>query len=557
MVGLARRVCLLAASGWTLVACGSSVVTDGAAATDAGPTDLTLTVKDVGADAWTDVSPIEGDAPADTLADALIADLTDDVPPLADVVQDAGVDVQMDANPVDGTSEDAPPTDVVVIGAPKSVWDMEAIVNAATANCQFTNKHTAYEGLTALDAWNVSYTSWEVIDGVPKPILIRGFAARPQGNQKLPGVVQAHGLGGMSKENDATSLAAKLGMFAIAYTGPGGGDKPDNTSEGLPASAQDGYHMFDTLKDVRGSWFWGHATAAMRAVTCMASRPDVDVTKLGATGFSAGGVVTTLLAAHDPRILAAVPLSGTLAWDKATESPTAWQHELLQKAGLTVNSPEWQKLIAELISPAAAFSPSSTAHLMALDGSTDEFFPMSALVSTWNLAPDPEKRLSLSANFDHGCYQLTAIVEDKQTIETRATEHADGAQRLWFNRWFGTDSTYAYVPAAPQVSVQSAGGASLIAAVVDPGGPSLQVDSVHAWVSTDDAYTFIDVPLTKSNGVYSKLVAGTQAPNTVYFVDATYTPKAFALVPVKVSLSSTPFLPAGHVPHIRAIGNCL
>ncbi len=537
-----------------LCACSSAATTGVTAAADANSAEVALSVDSTAADAndaavGEEVGP--HDVAEDTEADASAPDDA--------ATADTDVVIPADAEPDVGDTgaPDAAAPDVAFDGAPKTLWDLEAINNAATANCQFTNKHTAYEGLTALDAWNVSYTSWEVIDGVPKPILIRGFAARPQGSSKLPGVVQAHGLGGMSKENDATSLAAKLGVFAVAYTGPGGGDKPENTSEGLAAAAQDGYHMFDTLKDVRGSWFWGHATAAMRAVTCLTTRADVDSTKLGVTGFSAGGVVSTLLAAHDPRILASVPLSGTLAWDVATQSPTAWQHELLKQAKLTTSSPEWQKLIAELISPAAAFSPNSTAHLLALDGSNDEFFPLSALMATWSTAPDSEKRLSLSANFDHGCYQLTAIVEDKKVIETRATEHADGAQIMWFSHWFGTDSTYTYVPVAPQVSVQSAGGASLIAAVVDPGGAKLQIESVHAWVSTDDAYTFIDVPLSKSNGVYSKLLAGTQGPNTVYFVDATYTPKAFALVPVKVSISSPPFLPPGHVPHIRAMGNCL
>jgi dienelactone hydrolase len=540
----------------TLAACGGTATSEEAVTADAAGAELALSVDaaddaDAGA---TDASP----------ADAVLADsdagtdaTAEDAAPVVDASADgaAGPDANGDAATAsDGTAL----TDAVApIGAPTTVWDQTAVADAATANCQFTNKHTALEGLTALDVWNVSYTSWEVVDGVPKAILIRGFAARPQGGSKLPGVVQAHGLGGMSKENDATSLAAKLGMFAIAYTGPGGGDKPENTSEGLGAAAQNGYHLFDTQKDIRGTWFWGHATAAMRAVTCLTTRVDVDATKLGVTGFSAGGVVSTLLAAHDARIVAAVPLSGTLAWDVATQSPTAWQNDLLKQAGLSIASPEWQKLISDLIAPSTAFTAASKAHLFALDGSTDEFFPLTALMATWNVVGDPDKRLSLSANFDHGCYSVVPTVEDKTKIENRATEHADGAQRMWFHHWFGTDTTYSYLPVAPQVSVQSAAGATLIAAVVDPGGSKLQVDSVHAWVSADDAYTFIDVPLDKANGAYSKLVAGTQAPNTVYFVDVTYTPKALSLTPVKVSISSVPVMPAGFVPHIRAMTNCL
>ena len=542
-----------------LLACGPPAIGAGDAGAGSPSGDLALNL-DVASAASADI--LAGDAAnlVETVVDVADGLPGDTAVPDVWTADDASADVApaVDVPATSDAAGDAWVADVPApVGAPTTVWDIEAVADATTANCLFTNKHTTMEGLTALDVWNVSYTSWEVVDGVPKPILIRGFAARPQGSSTLPGVVQAHGLGGMSKENDATSLAAKLGMFAIAYTGPGGGDKPDNTSEGLSAGAQNGYHLFDTLKDVRGTWFWGHATAAMRAVTCLTTRADVDATKLGVTGFSAGGVVSTLLAAHDPRIVAAVPLSGTLAWDVATQSPTAWQNDLLKAAGLTVASPEWQKLISELIAPSAAFSAASKAHVFALDGSTDEFFPLSALMATWNVMPDPDKRMCLSANFDHGCYSVMPTVENKTQIETRATEHVDGAQRMWFHHWFGTDATYSYLPVAPQVSVQSAAGASLIAAIVDGGGSKLQVDSVHAWVSTDDAYTFIDVPLDKGNGMYSKLIAGSQAPNTVYFVDATYTPKAFSLTPVKISVSSPPYLPPGFVPHIRGMTNCL
>jgi hypothetical protein len=45
-------------------------------------------------------------------------------------------------------------------------------------------------------------------------------------------------------------------------TCPGGGPPAGEegaASEGLPASYDDNYRMWDTLTDVRGSWFWGHA----------------------------------------------------------------------------------------------------------------------------------------------------------------------------------------------------------------------------------------------------------------------------------------------------------
>jgi cephalosporin-C deacetylase-like acetyl esterase len=61
---------------------------------------------------------------------------------------------------------------------------------------------------------------------------------------------------------------------------------------------------------------------ARRAVDYLASRPDLDRTRIGATGRSGGGMTTFFLAALDDRIRASAPVSGTL-------STTGWlKHRL-------------------------------------------------------------------------------------------------------------------------------------------------------------------------------------------------------------------------------------
>lgn len=52
---------------------------------------------------------------------------------------------------------------------------------------------------------------------------------------------------------------------------------------------------------------------ARRAVDYLASRPDLDRTRIGATGRSGGGMATFYLAAIDERIRASAPVSGTLS----------------------------------------------------------------------------------------------------------------------------------------------------------------------------------------------------------------------------------------------------
>ncbi len=510
---------------------------------------------DEGAEAAQDAAQGDDTPAGDAAGDPSLLDPAGD--PAVDPADDPGADGPLDvAADVLGDAADLPPD---AFEEPwTSLFDPARIRDASTAECLFTNPHTAIKDGVLLDVWNVSYRSWESIDGQLQPILIRGFAARPQvASVPLPGVVQAHGLGGMSEEAHATGTAALLGTFAIAYTGPGGGNKPDNTSEGRPAGYEDGYRMFDTLADPRGSWFWGHAVAGLRGLTCLAMRDDVDATRLGMTGFSAGGVVTLIGAAVDDRVKAAVPLSACGAWDVATQSPKAWQHELLAKAGLTTASPEWTALLDHLDS--ARLLPATAAQVLMVNGSADEFFPLTAHVATFDAIPGDAKRTAVAGNFDHGCFQLTSI-EDKEDVEIRASDAAKGGQRMWFRHVFGTDADYGYVPLAPAnvTFAQALPGAWIAGAVVDGGGSRLDVKEVRLWASTDAKLWFSLELVSKGNGLYATKANEfvPQDPATLaWYVDAAYKTKDLVL-PETFSISTRPSLPAGFVPDIRGITSC-
>jgi len=437
-----------------------------------------------------------------------------------------------------------------------SLFDMPAIRDATTAQCTFENPHTVLKDLTLMDVWNVSYLSWESVGGALKPIRIRGYAARPSGAGALPGVVLAHGLGGYAEESSAVGLAQLLRAFVIAYSGPGSGSAPENTSEGLPPTHENGYRLWDTLQDPRGSWFWGHSVAAMRALTCLQARPDVDPARLGVTGYSAGAIASLIVAGADDRVRAAVPVSGTGAFDVATQSPAAWQHALLAKAGLTTDSPEW-KTFLETLDPAVIVSGAKGAVLI-VNGSVDEFFPLTAHLATYDALPGTEKRTSLVANADHGCYAIVPWVEDKKTIEDRVAVHAAGGQMMWFGHHFGSDPDFADVPLPPEGQVTGAGAAMIVTATVDRASPTLDVEEVTFWASNDDAYTFWPFKLDfyANTGVFGAIVPAPLQPNTVWFLDAQYKTKDL-LWPKRFTISSRPSVPPGFVPHIRAMDSCL
>jgi cephalosporin-C deacetylase-like acetyl esterase len=438
------------------------------------------------------------------------------------------------------------------------IFDDDLIQDETTANCTFSNSRTTIKDAVALTVWDVSYTSYESIDGILHPITINGYAARPLSfSGDLPGVIQAHGLGGYADEDNATGPAALLGMFVLAYTGPGGGPSEGNpgvSSEGRPAGYDSGYRMFDTLPDARGSWFWGHAVAAMRGLTCLEHHPDVDPTKLGMTGFSGGAVATLISSAVDDRIVAAVPLSGTGAWDVATQAPSAWQHGLLTTAGLSTSSPQWLYLI-ESIDSSRLLGTTNT-NIMMVNGTTDEFFPLTAHMATYDsIANSVTRRLSFAGNFDHGCYSLTGG-ESAETIGERADMHARGAQRLWFKHFFGTDSRYDYVPNPPVLTVAQTGWVR--ASVDGAAGHNVEVDRVTFWWSNDNGFFFFHEDLeSPGKGEYEYIgIPFSLESNSIYFVDVVYKTKPLGLE--KFTISSPPHIGAapGAI-SIRGVDTCM
>jgi cephalosporin-C deacetylase-like acetyl esterase len=480
-------------------------------------------------------------------------DTETDVAP--DVADDAAVDEDADEDPsaeADAEADAGDDGDTGPVEPP--LFDMAVIGDAAAADCVFSDHRTVFAELTLLEVWSLAYNSIEVVDGVERTIRMRGFAAKPNGATGLPGVVLAHGLGGNADEGSATTLAAQLGTFVIAYTGPGGGTAPENTSEGLPATFDEGRRMFDTLPDRRGSWFWAHAVAAMRAVTCLETHPDVDAARLGITGFSAGGVVSLIAAGVDSRLLASVPLSGTLRWDVAVESPTAWQHNLLAEAGYTTATEEWVRLMEWL--DADELLGTTTVPVLMVDGTCDEFFPLTAFLSTYRALAAAEHRMSLAANFDHGCYSVSGI-EGAAAIEDRANVHAHGGQRAWFRHFFGMDDRYACMPATPTLSLTPSGGTTIVAVAADASCPRLQVEEVHAWFSADSALTFFALDLASyGGGLYGALAPFAMTATAIAYGDVQYRTDDL-LLPERFALSTEPVLPAGLVPAIRAFGTCL
>jgi cephalosporin-C deacetylase-like acetyl esterase len=131
---------------------------------------------------------------------------------------------------------------------------------------------------------------------------------------KVPGVLvpcghSTNGKGSAAYQSISISLA-QHGMAALCYDPIGQGERHQLLDPlGKPSAPGTTEH---TLTGV-GGWLVGQGTAnyriwdGIRSIDYLVSRPEIDAERIGCTGNSGGGTLTSYLMAFDPRILAAAP----------------------------------------------------------------------------------------------------------------------------------------------------------------------------------------------------------------------------------------------------------
>ena len=136
-----------------------------------------------------------------------------------------------------------------------------------------------------------------------------GLFYRPAGDGPFPAVAVTCGHSGNGKGSEgyqrACVLAAQAGIAAFIY------DPIDQGERKQMVKGPDNVHGHNQIGTRAALLGWSMARFriwdAMRALDYLASRSDVDASRLGLMGNSGGGTLTSLTMALDPRIQAAAP----------------------------------------------------------------------------------------------------------------------------------------------------------------------------------------------------------------------------------------------------------
>lgn len=165
-------------------------------------------------------------------------------------------------------------------------------------------------GQLANDSYTVEKVRYESLPG----LYVTANLYRPNQPGRYPAVLLQAGHTQEGKPEDqriAANLALK-GFVALTFDPIGQGEREQTYSRQLQGPLA-GWSVPEHIQLGAQALLIGESSAryfiwdAMRSLDYLASRPDVDATRLGAAGCSGGGALTTFLGALDSRLKAIVP----------------------------------------------------------------------------------------------------------------------------------------------------------------------------------------------------------------------------------------------------------
>jgi dienelactone hydrolase len=258
-----------------------------------------------------------------------------------------------------------------------------------------------------------------------------------------PVVITLHGTGGSKDSAEIVNLlqkAVKAGFIGVAIDGRFHGER---TQAGTGAAE---YNAAITRAFTTGKghpFYYDTAWDVMRLIDYLATRKDVDATRIGLTGISKGGIETYFTAAADTRVAAAVPYIGVQSFKWALENG-AWRARIATiqsgfngaaaAAGKSPDSVEFVREFYARVVPGidgpfdgpAMLSAIAPRPLLIVNADSDANTPIAGV----RLAVETAKPLYAAANASD---RLMLIVQEN--TPHRVNPESVDAGIAWFVRW--------------------------------------------------------------------------------------------------------------------------
>lgn len=242
------------------------------------------------------------------------------------------------------------------------------------------------------------------------------FYAFPKSAGRLPAVLQMHG-GGQRAMPETVIAWARNGYAAIAINWGGRpmeGQRPGDpgTDWGAVDATQEGHNShysscipdaktLDAFESPRNSNWYLIVLAAQRAVSLLRQQPEVDPTRIGATGHSMGGRLAVMLAGSDSRIKAAAPSCGGVG-----EAP----ERLRARPGNASRPKNTSRVYADTIDE-NAYLKHITCPIVYIGPQNDFNGLIDDLFMNWQAIPSKTVAYSVSKHLNHRHEQAASFVD--------------------------------------------------------------------------------------------------------------------------------------------------
>jgi len=163
------------------------------------------------------------------------------------------------------------------------------------------------------DVGDIKALMYESVDHEGKPKRVFVYLGIPKSDKPLPGMVLVHG-GGGTAFHKWVKIWNDRGYAAIAMDLEG--HLPENVKTGggrlsHPHSGPSRVGRFgDAERPLEEQWMYHAVSDIVVAHTLLASRAEVDADRIGVTGISWGGILSSLVSGVDDRYKCAMPVYG-------------------------------------------------------------------------------------------------------------------------------------------------------------------------------------------------------------------------------------------------------